>query len=37
VSKVWVALAVLAAEAVTLACLVGMRVWDWFGGVVIGQ
>ncbi len=37
VSKVWVALAVLAAEAVTLGCLVGVRVWDWVGGVPIGQ
>ena len=36
-SKVWVALAVLAAEAVMLACLVGVRVWDWVGGVLIGQ
>ena len=36
-SKVWVALAVLAAEAVMLACLVGVRVWDWVGGVLMGQ
>jgi hypothetical protein len=37
VSRVWVALAVLAAEAVMLACVVGLHVWDLLGGAGLTQ
>jgi hypothetical protein len=37
VGKIWLALAALGIEAVVLAWLVGMHVWSWVGGVVIGQ
>jgi hypothetical protein len=37
VSKVWVALGVSAAEAVMLACVVGLRVWELLGGAGLTQ
>jgi hypothetical protein len=37
VRKIWLALAALVVEAVVLAWLVGVHVWSWVGGVVIGQ
>jgi hypothetical protein len=37
VSKVWVAVAVLTAEAVMLACVVGLHVWELLGGAGLAQ
>jgi hypothetical protein len=37
VVKIWLALAVLGVEAVVLAWLVGVAVWDWWGAVLVGR
>jgi hypothetical protein len=37
VGKIWLALAALGVEAVVLAWLVGVAVWDWWGAVLVGR
>jgi hypothetical protein len=37
VRKIWLALAALAVEGLVLVWVVGVHVWSWVGGVVIGQ
>jgi hypothetical protein len=37
VGKIWLALAALGVEALVLTWAVGAHVWDWSGGVLLGQ